>query len=469
MLYGWPIIPRLTTYNSNPWGERSWSGLGEWSGPWSDGAKEWTPYWLAKLDHKFGDDGIFWMSFDDMMAQFMYLHRTRLFDDQWTVVQQWTSINISWVTGYMQTKFLVEIKKGGPVVLVLTQVCLTCKSHWNELLANFNLQLDNRYFQGLEGQYTFTLHFLLREDGSPSAERIVRARSEWESRSVSAEIDLNPGRYEVIPKIQAERYKDLDMVDDVVREWAEKNPQKLRQIGMNYDLAHAKAGIENEEAVRLEKKKKAEEKDKLKKNKEDEKKKKKKAKKEKEKEKKRKAKELEKKRRSIAKLAGQEKPAQKANETGQETPEAQNGSANSEQVPGQDGLDKGKITQEIKPSDQPARVMLNDNAENGRHDEAIKIETEQTQETDQDQDQGSTSSEEEEDGGDDDEDDEKEEDEDAVDAIQAENYPWNAVCVVGLRVYAKDPTLKITLAKPKDNEEAALLDADGTAPAGATT
>lgn len=29
----------------NPWGERAWNGIGEWNGPWSDGSKEWTPYW----------------------------------------------------------------------------------------------------------------------------------------------------------------------------------------------------------------------------------------------------------------------------------------------------------------------------------------------------------------------------------------------------------------------------------------
>lgn len=27
------------------------------AGAWSDGAKEWTPEWMAALDAKFGDDG----------------------------------------------------------------------------------------------------------------------------------------------------------------------------------------------------------------------------------------------------------------------------------------------------------------------------------------------------------------------------------------------------------------------------
>ncbi|MDA4131973.1 MAG: calpain family cysteine protease [Thaumarchaeota archaeon] len=106
----------------NPWGERSWSGVGEWNGPWSDGSKEWTPYWLKKLNHTFGDDGVFWMAYEDMLETFMFLHRTRLFDEKWTVVQQWTNVNIAWVTGYLQTKFLIEVKKAGMVVIVLSQV-----------------------------------------------------------------------------------------------------------------------------------------------------------------------------------------------------------------------------------------------------------------------------------------------------------------------------------------------------------
>lgn len=98
--------------------------MGEWNGPWSDGSREWTPYWLKKLNHRFGDDGLFWMSYDDLLSTFLYMHRTRLFDKQWTVVQQWTSVQVSWVTGYLQTKFLIEIKKPSLVVVVLSQVCV---------------------------------------------------------------------------------------------------------------------------------------------------------------------------------------------------------------------------------------------------------------------------------------------------------------------------------------------------------
>ena len=42
----------------NPWGQS------EWTGPWSDGSKEWTAEWLEALPalgHVFGDDGQFVM------------------------------------------------------------------------------------------------------------------------------------------------------------------------------------------------------------------------------------------------------------------------------------------------------------------------------------------------------------------------------------------------------------------------
>ncbi|KAF2201264.1 cysteine proteinase [Delitschia confertaspora ATCC 74209] len=70
---------------------------------------------------QFGDDGIFWMSYHDFLIKFELTDRTRLFDEGWTVVQQWISVCVSWVTGYLNTKFVVEVKEGGPTVVVLSQ------------------------------------------------------------------------------------------------------------------------------------------------------------------------------------------------------------------------------------------------------------------------------------------------------------------------------------------------------------
>lgn len=109
--------------------------------------------------------------------------------------------------------------------------------------------MDERYFTGLEGQYNFELHFLLKKQGSSSDEYLCRVRPthEWENRSVSCEINLEPGRYEVLPKITATRDKDVKPIERLVEYFAEKNPQKLRQVGMQYDLAHAKGGVPDED------------------------------------------------------------------------------------------------------------------------------------------------------------------------------------------------------------------------------
>lgn len=77
---------------------------------------------MEKLSYRFGNDGLFWMSYEDLRKRFDLLDRTRLFDHNWTVVQHWTSVSVAWVTGYLNTKFVVEIKKAGPTVFVLCQV-----------------------------------------------------------------------------------------------------------------------------------------------------------------------------------------------------------------------------------------------------------------------------------------------------------------------------------------------------------
>ncbi len=54
------------------------------------------------------------------------------------------------------------------------------------------------------------------------------------------------------------------------------------------------------------------------------------------------------------------------------------------------------------------------------------------------------------------------------DDSEFENDPWNAVCVVGLRVYSKDPALSVEIVQPKiDGDAEAPLDLDDPA-AGAT-
>lgn len=87
----------------------------------------------------------------------------------------------------------------------------------------------------------------------------MRARGAWfGNRSISAEVDLDPGLYEVVPKLVARRDADSPDVHEVVTKVAERNPQKLRQIDLAYDIANAKGIIEvsEEEKKRKEAKQK---------------------------------------------------------------------------------------------------------------------------------------------------------------------------------------------------------------------
>ena len=205
----------------NPWGRA------EWTGPWSDGSEEWTPEWMQKLNHKFGDDGVFWISYKDLLRTYQHFDRTRLFGPEWTVSQQWTSVNVPWSVDYLDTKFKIHLAKGGPVVIVLSQ-------------------LDDRYYQGLEGQYEFNLQFRLHKDDEE--EYIVRSNGTYYmKRSVSTELELEAGNYTVLLKIKATRIPENPRPDEVIRATCNKRREKLLSIGLSYDLAHAKGQFREQE------------------------------------------------------------------------------------------------------------------------------------------------------------------------------------------------------------------------------
>jgi hypothetical protein len=206
----------------NPWGRT------EYNGPWSDGSAEWTPEIMQKLNHRFGDDGVFWISYEDLLRSYQHFDRTRLFGPEWTVSQQWTSVNVPWSVDYLDTKFKIHLAKGGPVVIVLSQ-------------------LDDRYYQGLEGQYEFHLQFRLHKDDEE--DYIVRSNGTYYmKRSVSTELDLEAGNYTVLVKIKATRNSESPTPDEVIRETCIKRREKLLSIGLSYDIAHAKGQFREQES-----------------------------------------------------------------------------------------------------------------------------------------------------------------------------------------------------------------------------
>ncbi|KAI1178079.1 hypothetical protein F4777DRAFT_576384 [Nemania sp. FL0916] len=200
----------------NPWGK------GEWKGAWSDGSKEWTAEWLTKLNHRFGDDGNFWISYSDLLRKYQAFDRTRLFGPDWGVASIWTTVSVPWTVDYNDTFFAFSLARAGPVVLVLSQ-------------------LDSRYYRGLEGQYRFELNFRLHKKGQK--EYVVRSIAPYrQKRSINVELDLEAGEYTVLMKINAMRSSSKLPIEEVVRHYASHRRDKLMAVGM-YDLAHSKGQI----------------------------------------------------------------------------------------------------------------------------------------------------------------------------------------------------------------------------------
>lgn len=315
-------------------------------------------------------------------------------------------------------------------------------------------QLDSRYFHGLEGEYTFLLHFILQKKDSEPGDYVCRVRPKTEdffrdNRSVSCEIDLEPGVYEVLPKITA-RKSGKSTVESVVALLADAAPQKLRQVGLSFDLAHAKAlksDLAREQEAEERKKKKAEEK--------------------------------KKEEAAKAKAEEEKKVAEKAAK----------------------GNDKKKSTKDEKEEkaegDKPKKEDAKGDEEKEKASEEVKAKMEEEEDEESDEDEelegeadGTAAKEDEkpkkESAGSDGEDsddsqteghpDTDEKDSTAGEAEEGEvsgetaggpddefvpedgsGASWNAVCVIGLRVYSQDSSLTITLADPKNAEEASSV------------
>jgi hypothetical protein len=156
-------------------------------------------------------------------------------EPEWRIAQQWTSIEVPWSASYHE-KFQFTFKKppssDSHVVVVLSQ-------------------LDDRYFRGLQGQYFFKLNFRLHSSDNLGGDDYI-ARSHGNSvmfRSVVAELpDLQDGTYSVVVKVIAERNQKAPSVEDVVEKMCRDNTdryhEKFSQVGLSYNVAHSKgAGI----------------------------------------------------------------------------------------------------------------------------------------------------------------------------------------------------------------------------------
>ena len=201
---------------------------------------------MTKLQHTFGDDGVFWISYKDFLKHFPSINRVRLFDDSWTVSQQWTCVNVPWTgkcssqglagraaditsVDYLETKFQFTTSESGPAVIVLAQP-------------------DDRYYYGLRGRMLYSMHFRIYKEDEEDR-WIVRSmhNSGAETvftRSVSAEIeDLEPGTYDVVFKITAVRSTSGPTAEEAIMKYAVTRKEKLLNVGRRLDYAMSKGNL----------------------------------------------------------------------------------------------------------------------------------------------------------------------------------------------------------------------------------
>jgi hypothetical protein len=232
----------------------------------------------------------------------------------------------------------------------------------------------------------------------------------------------------VLPKILAFRVPGKDAVEDVVQALAAKKPQKLRQIGLNYDLAHAKAYSESEDKERVGKAKTEEKKEQ-------------------------------------PEGEGGEPPEGKK----EEPPEGKQEEPPEEKKEGplEGEKDSSSVAAAPTSADTSASTSNDPTPASTATPSTASPETKvQASEGPTDKEDASnpppapTPSA------------EAAAEADAEPAQtsppDSKSEPWNAVCVIGLRVYSKDAEVSVKLVKPRDAEEGAALDIDGVTPAGAT-
>ncbi|KAJ2935083.1 hypothetical protein H1R20_g2057, partial [Candolleomyces eurysporus] len=172
----------------NPWGKS------EWTGPWGDGSKEWTPEWLKilpQLNHSFGDDGQFVMEYKDFLRNFTEIDRVLLFNESWTVASSWLTVPVVPIPSapsYGMLSFAVTIPKKAKSIIVLAK-------------------MNNRAFRSLAEKFTFTFEFSVVKVGESVPLVTSTADTPW-SRSGNLDLELEAGDYMVYVKIIQSRALD---------------------------------------------------------------------------------------------------------------------------------------------------------------------------------------------------------------------------------------------------------------------
>ncbi|KAG9223634.1 hypothetical protein CCMSSC00406_0008517 [Pleurotus cornucopiae] len=191
----------------NPWGKS------EWTGPWSDGSKEWSAEWLEilpEIDHVFGEDGQFVMEYSDFLDCWDQIDRTLLFDSSWLMSSQWLRVVTqplpsAWTYG--DVSFTISVPEPTTAVIVLSK-------------------LDDRYFEDLSGQYWWNFNFILfKSGGSEILAESSHARL-W-SRSVNVELELEAGDYVLHVRVDRKYRRDNSFACNMN---SDQNKRKLSRV-----------------------------------------------------------------------------------------------------------------------------------------------------------------------------------------------------------------------------------------------
>ncbi|GLB43254.1 putative peptidase C2 family protein [Lyophyllum shimeji] len=187
----------------NPWGRT------EWTGPWSDGSKEWTPEWLPALQalgHSFGDDGEFIMEYKDFLENWDQIDRTLLFDSSWAMSSQWLKVTThplpsAW--GFGDVSFTISLPTASEAVIVLSK-------------------LDERYFQPISGRCRWSFDFVIfrKAETQPI---VTSSPSLPYSRSVNAEIFLEAGDYVVHVRLDRDVFRPPNYLEKGLENWKERD------------------------------------------------------------------------------------------------------------------------------------------------------------------------------------------------------------------------------------------------------
>ncbi|XP_078483722.1 calpain-9-like isoform X2 [Ciona intestinalis] len=222
----------------NPWGQV------EWNGAWSDGSSSWNrvPDEKQRLDVEFGEDGEFWMSYEDFCRCYTKLEICNLGPD---AVED-DDVSTQWITSLHEGRWTRGCTAGGcrnfpDTFWVNPQFRLILEEEDDDpeddvVGCSFILSLmqKNRRKQKVKGQGLLTIGFALyklKESVAPNQtlkkdfflynQSVARSKNFINLRENSQRFKLPPGEYCIVPST----FQPNEEADFVLRIYTEKRAE----------------------------------------------------------------------------------------------------------------------------------------------------------------------------------------------------------------------------------------------------